>query len=152
MNQNWPCHKIDQGHPRVIFCINFVELKSLLLHTNFQDNCSSGSEGADFFTVLSIAAILVMWLWPFEYHYFSHPILALLEMYFHLDLSFLLRKHCKKSTQVTLAKVNKWSWPLAFKWDEVHFLTLSYNNIIRLKIFSFSHPNARGIKIDLVLK
>ena len=49
MNKNWPCHKIGQGQHRVIFCINFVELQSLLLHTNFQDICSSGYEGADFF-------------------------------------------------------------------------------------------------------
>ena len=38
-----PCRKIDQGHPRVMFYINFVELLSLMLHAKFQEHGLSGS-------------------------------------------------------------------------------------------------------------
>ena len=31
-NLCWPCHKIGQGHPKVMIYINFVELFSLMLH------------------------------------------------------------------------------------------------------------------------
>ena len=44
----WPCHKIGQGHPKVMICINFVELLSLMLHAKFQNNRPSGSGEEDF--------------------------------------------------------------------------------------------------------
>ena len=43
-----PCHKIGQGHHRVIIYINFVELKSPMLHAKFQDHRSSDSGEEDF--------------------------------------------------------------------------------------------------------
>ena len=39
----WPCHKIGQGHPKVMIYINFVELLSLMLHAKFQNHRPSGS-------------------------------------------------------------------------------------------------------------
>ena len=39
----WPCRKIGQGHPRVMFYINYVELHCLMLHTKFQNHRPSGS-------------------------------------------------------------------------------------------------------------
>ena len=34
----WPCHKIGQGHPRVIIYIIFEELGPQVLHTKFLGN------------------------------------------------------------------------------------------------------------------
>ena len=48
MRLNLTLPLIDQGQPRVIIYINFVELESLMLHTKFQDHRTSGS-GEDFF-------------------------------------------------------------------------------------------------------
>ena len=45
---SWPCHKIGQGHPRVMVYINFVELHSLMLHAKFQNHRPSGSDEEDF--------------------------------------------------------------------------------------------------------
>ena len=39
-----------------------------------------------------MAAILVMWLWPFDSHNFFHLKLDSYEMYFHLALLYLLKK------------------------------------------------------------
>ena len=39
--------KIGQGHPRVMICITFVELHSLMLHVKFQNHRPSGSEEED---------------------------------------------------------------------------------------------------------
>ena len=47
-NLCWPCHKIGQGHPKVMIYINFVELFSLMLHAKFQNHRPSGS-GEDYF-------------------------------------------------------------------------------------------------------
>ena len=41
-------NKIGQSQPRVIIYINFVELESPMLHTNFQDHRISGSGEEDF--------------------------------------------------------------------------------------------------------
>ena len=41
-------NKIGQSHPRVIIYINFVGLKSPILHAKFQDHRTSGSEEEDF--------------------------------------------------------------------------------------------------------
>ena len=35
-----------------------------------------------------MTAILVMWLWPFDYHYFIHPKLDSYEMFYHLALLY----------------------------------------------------------------
>ena len=48
-NLCWPCHKIGQGHPRVMIYINFVELLSLMLHAKLP----SGS-GEDFYRLFAI--------------------------------------------------------------------------------------------------
>ena len=37
-DQIYPCHKRGQRKPRIIICIKFVVLDSLLLHTMFQSN------------------------------------------------------------------------------------------------------------------
>ena len=42
-NLCWPCHKIGQGHPKVMIYINFVELLPLMLHAKFQNHRPSGS-------------------------------------------------------------------------------------------------------------
>ena len=47
------CHKIGQGHPKVIFYTNFVELLSLMLHAKFQSHRPSGS-GEMFLKVFAI--------------------------------------------------------------------------------------------------
>ena len=41
-------NKIGQSQPRVIICINFVELESPMLHARFQDHRISGSGEEDF--------------------------------------------------------------------------------------------------------
>ena len=59
----WPCHKISQGHPKVMIYIYFVELLSLMLHAKFQNHRPSGSGEEDFSRFLlfiAMAAILVM--------------------------------------------------------------------------------------------
>ena len=45
-----PCHKIGQGHPKVMIYINFVELLSLMLHAKFQNQRPSDSGEEDFFS------------------------------------------------------------------------------------------------------
>ena len=47
-NLCWPCHKIDQGHPKVMIYINFVELLSLMLHAKFQNHRPPGSGEENF--------------------------------------------------------------------------------------------------------
>ena len=47
LKQIWPCHKIGQGHYRVIIYINFVDLECPMLQAKFQDHRISGS-GEDF--------------------------------------------------------------------------------------------------------
>ena len=44
----WPCHKIGQGHPKVMIYMNFVELHFLMLHAKFQNHRPSGSGKVDF--------------------------------------------------------------------------------------------------------
>ena len=64
-----PCHKIDQGPPRVIICVNLVVLMHPMLHTKFHGNRPFGSGEEDFFrflTYMGMAAILVKWPGPFE--------------------------------------------------------------------------------------
>ena len=47
-DQIWPCRKIGQGHLRDFIYINFVELKSTMLHAKFQDHRTFGSGEVDF--------------------------------------------------------------------------------------------------------
>ena len=47
-NLCWPSHKIGQGHPKVMFYINFVELLSVMFHAKFQNHRPSGSGEEDF--------------------------------------------------------------------------------------------------------
>ena len=77
-----------------------------------------------------MAAILVMWLWPFDYHYVLHPNLDSYEMYYHLAYCIFGENAEMFLTKVTLAKVNKWPWPLAFICNEVPFISLplEYNS------------------------
>ena len=49
-----PCHKIGQGHCRVIIYINFIELSPLMLHTKFQGNWPNGYGAEHFFKVFTI--------------------------------------------------------------------------------------------------
>ena len=42
-----PCREIGQGHPSVMIYINFVDLRSIMLHAKFQNHRSSGSEEED---------------------------------------------------------------------------------------------------------
>ena len=42
-----------------------------------------------------MVVILVMWLWPFDYHYFFHPKLDSYEMYYPLALMYFLEKMLK---------------------------------------------------------
>ena len=39
-----PFHEIGQGHPSVMFYINFVDLHYVMLHAKFQNHRPSGSE------------------------------------------------------------------------------------------------------------
>ena len=48
-NQIRPCHKKGQGQPRVSVYINFEELTTQMLGTNFRGNQSDGSGEEDFF-------------------------------------------------------------------------------------------------------
>ena len=52
-NLCWPCHKIGQGHPKVVIYINFVELLSKMPHAKFQNHRPSGS-GEENFKVFAI--------------------------------------------------------------------------------------------------
>ena len=55
-----------------------------------------------------MASILVMWLWPIDFHYFFHPKLHLYELHYNLALLYSLKKMIKMFlAQVTMAKVNK---------------------------------------------
>ena len=45
---SWPCHKIGQGHPRVMTYTNFVELHPHMFHNKFRNHRPSGSEEKDF--------------------------------------------------------------------------------------------------------
>ena len=42
------CHYIGQVQPKVIIYINFVDLESLMLHSEFKDHRTSGSGVKDF--------------------------------------------------------------------------------------------------------
>ena len=53
-NLCWPCHKIGQGHPKVMICVYFVELLSLMLHAKFQNHRPSGSGEEDFLRFFAI--------------------------------------------------------------------------------------------------
>ena len=65
-NLCWPCHKIGEGHLKVMIYINFVELLSLVLHAKFQNLRPSCSGEEDFFFLfffllfIAMAAVLVM--------------------------------------------------------------------------------------------
>ena len=59
-NLCWPCHRIDQGHPKVMIYINFVELHSLMLHAKFQNHRSSGLGEEDFKRFLLFIAMVVI--------------------------------------------------------------------------------------------
>ena len=79
-------------------------------------------------SIFSMAAILVMWLWPFDSHYFFHPKLDSYEMCYYLAL-LILRKWTPKfyhnfSIKVTLVKVSKCPWPLAFISDRLDFISI----------------------------
>ena len=50
----WSCHKIGQGHPKVMIYIYFAELLSLMLHAKFQNHRPSGSGEKDFLKVFAI--------------------------------------------------------------------------------------------------
>ena len=69
--ENITCMKIGQGQTRVIIWTNVVELEHPMLHTKFQGHRPFGSGKEDFlsflpYTCMGMAAILVMWPWPFE--------------------------------------------------------------------------------------
>ena len=151
---NWPCHKIGQGQPRFMFYINLSVLQSPMIHTKFQGNHSSGSGGEDFLKVLKsfkawqpskvchltmdhLTIITVFQLQLVSYEMFHH---------FETCLIFSGGKMLKIlfSTQMTLEKVNRLSWPLAFICNEVNFdfLTTEFNSKIKVEIFSFFHSNA----------
>ena len=53
-NLCWPCHKIGQGHLKVMIYKNFVELQSLMLHAKLQNHRPSGSGVEDFLKVFAI--------------------------------------------------------------------------------------------------
>ena len=58
-NQNWPCHKIGQGQPKVMIYINYHGPESLMLHNKFHWNCSTGSREED-----SFMFFYHIWAWP----------------------------------------------------------------------------------------
>ena len=43
-----PCHKVGQGHPKVMIYINFVELHSLMFRAKFHNHRPSGSGEEEF--------------------------------------------------------------------------------------------------------
>ena len=73
-DQIWYCRKIGQGQTRVIIWTNLVVMEHQMLHTKFQGDRPFGSGGKDFLRFLpymGIAAILVVWPWPFEQTFVS---------------------------------------------------------------------------------
>ena len=52
--QIWPCHKIGQGHCRVIIWTNYDGQESSMLHTKFRGNRPAGSREEDFWKVFPI--------------------------------------------------------------------------------------------------
>ena len=52
--QIWHCHKIGQGHPRVIIWTNYDGQESPMLHTKFCGNRSTGTREEDFWRVFTI--------------------------------------------------------------------------------------------------
>ena len=142
MNYNWPWHKIGQGQPQGHIYINFVVLQSIMLHTKFQGNWPNGS-AEKLFKILSMAASLVLWLWPFDFHYFfpSHVgfissvlsyclVFFVCYFFFNMDLKNF-------PSQMTFGKVTKWPWPLKFICNEVNFFsdTLEYKSKKKKKKF-----------------
>ena len=136
-NQNWPCHNLGQGQPRGLFYINFVVLQSLMLLTymyqlTFQAIGPKVLEKTDFLRFLSIfehgghlghVTLTILTIITFFY-----PILASYEIHFYLAVLFL-RKMTPKfyhnlSITVTLAKVTKCPWPLAFINDGLDFISI----------------------------
>ena len=75
-NLCWPCHKIGQGHPRVMIYINFVELLSLMLHAKFQNHRLSGPGEDNFQRFLLFIAMWPSWSCDLDHLYklsFSLP-------------------------------------------------------------------------------
>ena len=52
--QSWPCHKLGQGHCKVIICINYDGPACPMLHTKFQGHRPFGSGEEDFWRVFTI--------------------------------------------------------------------------------------------------
>ena len=52
--QSWPCHKLGQGHCKVIICTNYDGPACPMLHTKFQGHRPFGSGEEDFWRVFTI--------------------------------------------------------------------------------------------------
>ena len=160
--------KIGQGQPRIMFHANFVVLKSMMLHTKFQGNWPSGS-GKKVFKCFCIfehgsqIGLETMNIWLS--FLFSYPMLASYQIYvlvivafffFLLFLFFLTYGLKQFSTQVTMAKVTKCpcTCGIHMLWSSLLFHTLEYKSNKKHihYIFSFSHSNAYGTKLDLAVK
>ena len=67
-DQIWPWRKIGKGQPMVIIWANLVVLEHPMLHTKFRSHRPFGSreDFLMFLPYMGMAAILVIWPWPFE--------------------------------------------------------------------------------------
>ena len=79
---SWPCHKMGQGHPRVMIYTTFIKLYCLL-HAKFQNYRPSGSGEKDFLKVFAICS------------HGSHLGLVTLTFYINFHSPFLTMLHLK---------------------------------------------------------
>ena len=123
--QIWPCHKIGQGHSRVIIWTNYDGQESWMLHTKFRGNRPAGS-GDDFWTVFTIYGLG---------GHLGHMTSIMLS-----DFHFLVpeRFHTKFGSDQhssfwenpvwifvctrPWAKVKKWPWPSILTYLHIFFL------------------------------
>ena len=90
-----PCHTIDQGHPKVMIYITFIELHSLMFDAKFQYHRPSGSGDEDFFMVFAI------------YSHGDHLGHVTLTIYINFHSLFLRMLHMKFG----------FDWPSGFKGE-----------------------------------
>ena len=68
-DQIWYCRKICQGQPRVVIWASFLVLEHPVVRIKFQGHrpfCSREEDLLRLLPYMGMAAILVIWPWPFE--------------------------------------------------------------------------------------
>ena len=113
--QIWPCHKIGQGQPRVIIWTNYDGQESLMLHTKFCGNRSTGSRVEDFWKVFTIYGRgshfgHVTSIMSINFH-FLEPESLHIKFGFDLPSGFWEKPVLSFICNWLWVKVKKWPWP-----------------------------------------